>query len=365
MSLYGGRMISMATRNGNIPRLALSSPEELLGDYVDACRPVILTNLFEGQRIRELSSQQDVRQHLGDMPLMTQLSYGVSLKLSPAPENDEAGFRRHALAEYLDFIAREPSSARMCMEQPVPSQLAALLEVPGYCLDEGKADDLEMLLFVGNQGNYALLHFDADHRHVLLYQVFGTKKLILINPRQVSRLDCWGNVSMVPINQLDDGQLATFCEQTQALHGVLHPGEAILIPALWWHYVDYLETGMSVSVRFGRNKIGAYFQKNIYPDARAQNVGSLFLGRSPLTNERASAFQYLQSICERDHEDAARRHLAVSLALAGIGHKLLPELKLEEVLAARPTYRQWESAAAKRFYEDRAAARVPAGSRAS
>jgi hypothetical protein len=49
-----------------------------------------------------------------------------------------------------------------------------------HCL-LGNESDLLSLIFVG-PGNFAQLHYDADQRHALMYQAFGRKRYVVIDP---------------------------------------------------------------------------------------------------------------------------------------------------------------------------------------
>ena len=51
---------------------------------------------------------------------------------------------------------------------------------------------------------------------------------------------------------------------------------AILMPALFWHYVEYVETSLSVHFRFGQTRYGRFFDDFIHRSMYAQNVAARF-----------------------------------------------------------------------------------------
>ncbi len=113
-------------------------------------------------------------------------------------------------------------------------------------------------MFIAPSGNAAHLHFDADHRDVLMYQVFGTKRVVVIHPRHTQKLDpihsdvlC--RTSAIVLETATEEQKTSFLRYTDAQDVVLRPGETIFMPAMTWHYLEYLEPSMSIAYRLGRN----------------------------------------------------------------------------------------------------------------
>ena len=108
-------------------------------------------------------------------------------------------------------------------------------------------------LFVANQGNYAHLHFDGDFRSVLLYQVFGRKRVVMVPLAAQDKISPSMNFSKLLVQNLADEEKLHLFRYLDAYDCMLYPGETILFPASIWHYVEYIDTGMSVNFRFGRD----------------------------------------------------------------------------------------------------------------
>jgi len=139
--------------------------------------------------------------------------------------------------------------------------------------------DLLMNAFVGNRGNKAHLHYDGDHRHVLLYQVFGVKNVIVFRPESGPQLKPLHSLvfSGIALDQLSGEGRRELLDAASGYYGTLQPGEAIFIPMLAWHYLEYVENAMSVNIRFGRNPYGRFLcVDNFHRDYYIQNVASQF-----------------------------------------------------------------------------------------
>lgn len=120
-------------------------------------------------------------------------------------------------------------------------------------------------LWVGPSGHVECLHYDPMDG--TLVQLHGTKKIVLFPPSQSRnlypfpvishlkhglRLRCW--FSQVTIVSPDFEAYPNLREAfTHRMEVILQPGEALYIPAGWWHEVTTLGTEMGCSVnRFWR-----------------------------------------------------------------------------------------------------------------
>jgi hypothetical protein len=124
-------------------------------------------------------------------------------------------------------------------------------------------------LWISTTGKRAFTHFDVDHS--LLTQVVGKKRIYLMRPRALVRLHVSPifdrNWPQSPVD-LAAPNLTRFPRMAGAeiFECVIGPGEALFIPALWWHQVHSLEDSVSVSfhwegrrerlVRFGVRLLG-------------------------------------------------------------------------------------------------------------
>jgi lysine-specific demethylase 8 len=252
----------------HIPRVAAPVPE-LWSRHVAARQPVLVEGLFDDQPIRKLSTARAARRAIGDMDFVVQWSYTANLYYAMTRGAGEP--ERATLADYLDYVAMNPRTPRMCIEQPIAPALAALIEAPPVCRNNERT-----LMFIGNAGNFAHLHFDGDQRQVLMYQVFGAKRVVLIPPVAAKKLLPHQNFSSVCVQHMSERERRAFLRYVGGHECLVRPGQAILMPALFWHHVHYVETSLSVHFRFGQTAHGRFFDDSVHRSMYTQNVAALF-----------------------------------------------------------------------------------------
>ncbi len=104
--------------------------------------------------------------------------------------------------------------------------------------------------FMGGKNTEVRLHFDVDYNNVLLTQFYGKKQIVLIEPKYSALL------YKLPFNthsnvNLDTPDYKTFpgLGFVKGYKFIQEPGDALFMPARWWHYNVYLEGGIAVSYR--------------------------------------------------------------------------------------------------------------------
>jgi hypothetical protein len=97
-------------------------------------------------------------------------------------------------------------------------------------------------LFVGPKGTVTPLHVDIYMTHAWLTQIVGRKHMILFSPADAANIY---DGAIDPLNP-DLGRYPLAANAT-AYEAVLEPGETILFPAGWYHYVRSLDPSISLS----------------------------------------------------------------------------------------------------------------------
>jgi hypothetical protein len=108
---------------------------------------------------------------------------------------------------------------------------------------------LPEILLGGRGAGFDLLHYDKDHLHAFISQLYGRKELFLFSPNQTSclyPLASAPNSSPVNIHAPDLDRHPRFVE-AEMLMTTLQPGETIFIPSGWWHTSLMRETSISVT----------------------------------------------------------------------------------------------------------------------
>src|SRR5262245_57448247 len=108
-----------------IDRIPMPDDATFFREYVFKRKPVIITNLFDGEEIRQIRSIEDARKAFGRARLRFQTEY-----TSPSPRIDQA----MTFNEYWDFVEAHPSTNLLCTEYEIPANIMALFKLPTTCL---------------------------------------------------------------------------------------------------------------------------------------------------------------------------------------------------------------------------------------
>jgi lysine-specific demethylase 8 len=286
----------MAEHRICIDRISTPSADAFESDYMIPQRPVVLTDLFAGQALGKLASRDDVCEVLADTKIMVREEYTRSLLANsfqlPSQEPQVL-----SIGQYFEYVDANPDTRLLCSEFHSPGEVRNLFEFPDYCQLQGLPDDAISMLFLGNAGNYAHLHFDGDYRQVLLYQVFGQKRIILIPTTEGNKLLPVGNFSLTSFENFTETEIAEFLHYVKGFQCTLNPGEAIFMPAGFWHFVGYLTTGMSVNVRFGRNEFTQFLGDKCHANCYLQNIAARMADRQAVEqSELHDQFREIQRV---------------------------------------------------------------------
>jgi lysine-specific demethylase 8 len=206
--------------------------------------------------------------------------------------------------------------------------------------------DLTTNTFIGNSGNVAHLHFDGDQRQVLLYEVYGRKRVVLFDPaaaRHLRTLDgpySRPSLAGLYLEAMEADEKLDQIGRADGYHTILEPGETIYIPMLMWHQIEYLDDAMSVNMRFGRTPIGRFMSlDNFHRDPFIQNVASKIVGPEDTLSsfdplmERVKA-AYLSSAADMKERircmRALFRDLCAQVAPEAVPEELCPPEREEE-----------------------------------
>ncbi|WP_394821363.1 cupin-like domain-containing protein [Pendulispora albinea] len=298
------------------------SREAFEGDIVPAQRPVIFTGLFAGEPVDAIRSLEQAVEAWGSVPLAISQEYSHN-DFESQRDGYDVPDRKMSLAEYADFIAREPGTRWMCTEQRTPEHVARSFRrtsLAGVLEEDG--DDVPSFFFFGNGGNHANFHFDGDMRATLLHHVAGRKRVFLVPPHEAEKMMPVKNFSRWLFYRFTEEERARFLAFADGWSAALEPGETLFIPTAWWHHLDYVEPAISINFRLRRNKA-------------LQLLGS---GKLHIDHKlQALAVRMLQPLpADRDRFERIVRALAEPLspadklrAMARLYDRLLDELRAE------------------------------------
>jgi lysine-specific demethylase 8 len=321
-----------------IARISRPDPETFLREYVETGTPVIITGLFEGQPIDRIRTIEDASATFGHVPLNVQTEYTVAAE---SPES--AVETTMTFDEYWAHVRANPDTPLLCTEYEIPPSIMRMFRLPEMCL----ADDLDqpevlgmprkygdhdlyLNIFVANRGNRAHLHFDGDHRQVLLHQMFGRKQVILFRPDACIHLRTTTASPWTPgiyLERMSQQEQLDFIEEVGGYHGVLEPGETIYMPALIWHYLGYLDDGMSFNLRFKRNRYGRFLcVDNVHRDSYIQNLGWKLAGARG-DSIYARAMPEVEAEYVRPADSLREKVVGMRSVLRRVCERVMPEIQ--------------------------------------
>jgi lysine-specific demethylase 8 len=311
------------THQSEIERIPAPPVDLFEADYLFRGKPVIITNLFQGQPLAGLSTVDRARASLGDVQLEIKEEFITSLG-----KNMNAGPREvMSFKDYLAFAAANPGSKKMSTEGAFPREVRALFQTPAYAQTyaEPGLDDLAYQFFLGNAGNYAHLHFDGDYRHVLHYQAFGTKRVILIPVTQSKKLNPIRNYSTILVENFAEEDKAAFVQYTQGYDCILHPGDTLFMPACIWHHLEYTETSMSLSIRFGRNRHTRLLSEIFHPNMYLQSIAARLIDESAADAQYSSVLDEMEAAYRQPYYDSVTKAKQLEGVFKAIYHKICPD----------------------------------------
>lgn len=303
-----------------IPEL---TPDEagrvLWPEYALARRPVVVRGLFADQPIAGAGTAEGATRLLGGMPVLIREEYsrvlGSTEERSSAPESA-------ALEDYLRRYGDVPDSGQVVTELEAPPALLGLITVPEFCRPAAPVHDVLVHSFLAGPSNYAHLHFDQDQRHVLLAQVFGRKRVVVLPPSASRWIHPFGNLGSIRPQAMSQDEREHFLALTGGVQTIIEPGDAVYMPPLVWHYTDYLDLGMSFNIRFRRNEYNRFlsadnFLGDRYLQALSAPFSTIPAGDS-LPPALAEIFAAVTAAFDGDHTDRSGKYRAIRRALRDI-----------------------------------------------
>ena len=245
-----------------VARIDLPTEREFRERYFEPGTPVILTGAAAHWKGLEAWTLEGLSERIGDREVQVRHYAGEHSVSS-------IRFERASCSEYLAQLDEGLATDRYLAQLDIPGQLPELVPEMDSAPFLG-GDSIGPYLWVGGGGHVEPLHHDfpADG---LLVQVRGHKRAVLFGPDQhellypFSALSPFGLPYFARVNvDRPDLRRHTRFSRAEPWQASIAPGDALFLPAGWWHQV-YIESEVAVSVSFGfrapRRAWDAYYQK--------------------------------------------------------------------------------------------------------
>ncbi|HBB48687.1 MAG TPA: cupin [Flavobacteriaceae bacterium] len=230
----------------SIDRVTNLTKERFIKEYYKPQKPVIIQDAIEDWPAYSLWSFDHIRKVAGHktVPLY-----------DDRPVDHKDGFNEpHAkmnMAEYIDLLEREPTKFRIFLWN-------LLKEVPALQKDFKNLDlGLPILkglpmLFFGGQKSYTFMHYDIDLANIFHIHFQGEKRVVLFDQSQ-SEFMYQVPHSLIVREDIDfadpDYDKWPGLRLVSGFEGNLKHGDVLYMPEGYWHYMQYITPGFSMSLR--------------------------------------------------------------------------------------------------------------------
>lgn len=238
-----------------IDRLIRPTRRDFTRDYLSRGRPVILEGVAQDWPALSRWTPEYFRTRFGSRKVSIEI-WADEAPGASAESHFSHEVKQMPLAEYLDLIAANDTGKRYYLAQSAvtdvaPELLEDLRDLPYYPAWIRKLVQ-PVLMFFGPEGTVTPFHYDPTHN--ILVQVRGRKRVVMVSPDQsgllyhpykLREMERY-NYSPVDPLALDEARFPLYLK-TRRLEFVLEEGEALFIPAGWWHHVVSLAPSVNVT----------------------------------------------------------------------------------------------------------------------
>jgi hypothetical protein len=231
-----------------VERLGGLSRRDFLERYYARNRPVVMLGLTEGWPAHTEWTPQRLKERLGHVEVEVQSDRDAD-ELYELHSNEHKRLMRFGV--YIDRIMQVDCGNDLYLtannhffERPDTATLLADFVMPTEYLD-ANAPPGTIFFWLGPRGTLTPLHHDIVN--VLFVQVQGRKHITLLPALQTHRVyNNIGVYSQVDFREPNFQQYPRFADTTP-VSVIVEPGDALFIPVGWWHYVEALDTSVSLS----------------------------------------------------------------------------------------------------------------------
>ncbi len=236
-----------------VERVRNISKEEFLQKYYKPQKPVLLEGLTENWAAFEK----------WNLDYISKMAGGQTVPLynnepTKGKQNSAEPATHMKMADYIELIKSQPTDLRIFFYD-LKVKLPELLKDFEYPKLGLKFFKRLPVLFFGGEGSKVLPHYDMDLADLLHFHFQGTKRVMLFAPDQTKYLYrlpfAVHNLESIDLNDPDFKQYPAL----QYLRGwevEMKHGDALYMPSGYWHFIEYLNGGFSMTLRAFPRKVG-------------------------------------------------------------------------------------------------------------
>jgi hypothetical protein len=229
-----------------VERVSGISSEEFIANYLNPGKPVILTDFIH---------KDSPALHKWTYSYFKEIAGDQTISLYGKEETSRdrvasAPVAQMKFAEYLDLIEKEPTDLRIFLFNLLKLKPELNHDIIYNDVTNGKVLKWLPYLFFGGEGSSTRNHYDIDMSHVFISQYKGIKKIWLFPLDQSTNLYKipFSFHSLANLKELDYTQFPAL-KNIQGIEAEIKPGETLFMPSGYWHFIQYVTEGFSISVR--------------------------------------------------------------------------------------------------------------------
>jgi hypothetical protein len=169
------------------------------------------------------------------------------------------------MAEYIDLLQREPTKYRIFLWNLFKEVPALQNDFKNLDLGLSILKGLPMLFF-GGQKSYTFMHYDIDLANIFHIHFQGEKRVVLFDQKQTEFMYKVPH-SLIVREDIDfanpDYEKWPGLRHVHGFEGTLKHGDVLYMPEGYWHYMQYISAGFSMSLRAMPRKTG-HLAKALY-----------------------------------------------------------------------------------------------------
>lgn len=219
--------------------------------YLATARPLILKNFADTVPAGKLWTFSYLKEKIGDSNVGV---FDNTKKSNTAYVKPDLHMR---FSEFLDIIQwEEESPYRIFLFNMFKEFPELRKEFPTPQLAKGVLENIGFSFF-GGKNTHVRFHYDIDCSNVLMTQLIGRKRVILIPPEYEALIYKipFSSFSLIEPDK-PDYQKYPALQYVKGYDFTLYPGDALFMPSRYWHFNTYLEGGMAVSYRIMAQDMG-------------------------------------------------------------------------------------------------------------
>ncbi|MBK8194227.1 MAG: cupin-like domain-containing protein [Lewinellaceae bacterium] len=218
--------------------------EEFIENYLKAKRPVVFTDLARDWAATTKWTFDYFKKEYGhlEVPIV-----GPDFH-KPGPNYMKSNLTMK-FGDYLDMIQKGPTEYRIFLWNIFDYARDLIHDVSNPTITDGWVDKYPFMFF-GGAGAVTNLHYDIDCSNVFHTHFRTRKHIVLFDQQQNPFLYQHPYTVQSHVNPLQpDYEKYPALEKATGYETVLTHGETVFIPAMWWHYIVYVDGGYSISLR--------------------------------------------------------------------------------------------------------------------